>query len=956
MPRPVHSRLSTLATTTALATCGLVLVPVSGAHAAAPTATIVVADTALGVGETSLVTFTFSEAVTGFDNADLVVPHGTLGAVASSDGGVTWTATFTPSAGVTDTTNVITLDQAEVSDASAPPVAGVGTVDSNNFSIDTQRPTASIVLADSALAAGETTTVTVTFSEAVTGFTAADLGPENGTLAGLSSSDGGITWTATFTPTAAVDDETNVITLDNAGVADTAGNAGSGTTTSGNYVIDSVAPTATISLADPALTAGETSLVTITFSEPVSGFDNGDLTVPNGTLTGVASADGGTTWTATFTPTVDVTDATNVITLTNAGVTDVAGNAVTGTVASANFTIDTRRPAATIVVADAALAAGQTSLVTFTFGEAVTGFTNGDLTVPNGTLSAVSSSNGGSTWTATFTPSAGVNDPTNVITLTNAGVTDLAGNVGTGTSASNNYVLDSIRPTASIVVADSALSIGETATVTVSFSEAVTGFTNADLSIANGTLSALSSSNGGVTWVGTLTPATAVSDATNVITLANAGVTDVAGNPGTGSTTSNNYSVDTVRPTASIVLVDSVLGIGETSLVTVAFNEPVTGFTNADLSVANGTLSAVSTANGGMTWTATLTPTAGVNDTTNVITLANAGVSDVAGNLGAGTSTSNNYVIDSARPTSAIVVTDSTLEVGETSPVTVTFSEPVTGFTNADLTVANGALSPVTSTNGGVTWTATLTPSVATVDATNVITLANAGVQDLAGNTGGGTTTSNNYAVDTTPAADVVAPASAASGPAQTRNRKFRVNYVAADSASDVASVALFARAPGRAGFVKVATDAASQDGRFAFTGGADGTYAFYTVATDSAGNVEAAPVSPDHTTRLDTRAPVVTPAMGRGPLRFDLTDQRRLTLRFRADERVTYRFKVVRNGRLIRSFETKTSSRNVVKQGWNGRDDAGRRVKPGRYKVVLTATDAVGNSTTRAVRVLVTR
>ena len=77
-----------------------------------PTATVVVADSALKVGETSLVTITFSEAVSGFDNADLLVNNGTLSAVSSSDGGVTWTATFTPNAGITDTSNLISLKDA----------------------------------------------------------------------------------------------------------------------------------------------------------------------------------------------------------------------------------------------------------------------------------------------------------------------------------------------------------------------------------------------------------------------------------------------------------------------------------------------------------------------------------------------------------------------------------------------------------------------------------------------------------------------------------------------------------------------------------------------------------------------------------------------------------------------------------------------------------------------------
>jgi hypothetical protein len=43
-----------------------------------------------------------------------------------------------------------------------------------------------------------------------------------------------------------------------------------------------VRPTATIVVADPALTAGETSLVTITFSEAVTGFTNADLTASHG--------------------------------------------------------------------------------------------------------------------------------------------------------------------------------------------------------------------------------------------------------------------------------------------------------------------------------------------------------------------------------------------------------------------------------------------------------------------------------------------------------------------------------------------------------------------------------------------------------------------------------------------------------------------------------------------------
>ncbi|WP_166217909.1 Ig-like domain-containing protein [Pseudomonas atagonensis] len=737
------------------------------AYVEPPTATIVMSDTALKIGETSLVTITFSRAVTGFTNADLTIANGTLTSVSSSDGGLTWTATFTPTNNITDSTNLITLDNTGVV-AISDGVAGVGTTNSVNYAIDTARPTVSIVMSDTALKIGDTSLVTFTFNEAITGFTNADLTIANGTLSAVSSSDGGITWTGTFTPTASVTDTTNLITLDNTGIADLAGNAGSGTTDSANYVVDTVRPTATIVVADTSLAAGETSLVTITFSEAVSGFTTADLTVANGLLSGLSSSDGGITWTVTLTPTASITDTTNLITLDNTGVVDLAGNAGSGTTNSNNYAIDTARPTATIVVADTVLKIGETSLVTITFSEAITGFTNADLTIANGTLTAVSSSDGGITWTATFTPTASITDATNLITLNNTGIADLNGNAGSGTTDSNNYAIDTVRPTATIVVADNNLRIGETSLVTITFSEAVSGFTNADLTIANGTLSAVSSSDGGITWTATFTPSASITDATNLITLDNTGIVDLSGNAGSGTTDSNNYAIDTVRPTATIVVADSNLTAGETSLVTITFSEAVSGFTNADLTIANGTLTAVSSSDGGITWTATFTPNVGVNDATNLIALANTGISDLSGNAGSGTTNSNNYTIDTVVPTATIIIADNSLKIGETSLVTITFSEAITGFTNADLTIANGTLSAVSSSDGGITWTATFTPTSSITDASNLITLDNSGVQNLSGNAGSGTTDSNNYSIDTVRPTATIVVADTALGVGQT--------------------------------------------------------------------------------------------------------------------------------------------------------------------------------------------
>ncbi len=320
-------------------------------------------------------------------------------------------------------------------------------------------------------------------------------------------------------------------------------------------------------------------------------------------------------------------------------------------------------------------------------------------------------------------------------------------------AANQALVVDGVLPTASIVVADSALSSGETSTVTITFSEAVSGLSLDDFSVANGALSNLSTLDN-ITYTATLTPDAAVTAASNLITLDNSGVQDLAGNAGSGSTHSGNYAIDTQRPTASIVLSDTTLIAGETATVTITFSEAVSGLTTDDFSVVNGSLSGLASSDGGLTWIATLTPDANITSTnvdatSNLITLDNSGVQDLAGNAGSGSTHSGSYAIDTQRPTASIVVADSALSSGETSTVTITFSEAVRGLTTDDFSVANGSLSGLASSDGGLTWTATLTPNVNATAAGNLITLDNTGVQDRRGNTGLGMTDSNAYAIDT---------------------------------------------------------------------------------------------------------------------------------------------------------------------------------------------------------------
>ncbi|MGI0483729.1 Ig-like domain-containing protein, partial [Geminocystis sp. CENA526] len=187
-----------------------------------------------------------------------------------------------------------------------------------------------------------------------------------------------------------------------------------------------------------------------------------------------------------------------------------------------------------------------------------------------------------------------------------ATITDQAGNTSApGTDSA--IVGDTTAPTVSITIADTALSIGETTTVTFQFSEAVIGFDNSDVTVENGTLGTLTSNDGGITWVGTFTPTANIEDTSNLITVANT-YTDLAGNAGS-SATSDNYSIDTLAPTLTIS--DNVPGVANGPVTfTFTFSEAVTGFTADDVTVTNGNKGTFTTVNG-QTYTLVVTPTGG---------------------------------------------------------------------------------------------------------------------------------------------------------------------------------------------------------------------------------------------------------------------------------------------------------------------------------------------------------
>ena len=164
--------------------------------------------------------------------------------------------------------------------------------------------------------------------------------------------------------------------------------------------------TPTVTITASQVSDGDTSAdssITLTFitSASTTNFAAGDVTVSGGTLTNFIGFQ--TEYAVTFTPsavgatTIDV--AANTFTNTATGISNVAATQF-------NWTYS---PAPTMTITAAEVNDGDTSndtslSVTFTASQSTTNFAIGDVVVGGGTLSNFSGS--GTTYTATFTPSA----------------------------------------------------------------------------------------------------------------------------------------------------------------------------------------------------------------------------------------------------------------------------------------------------------------------------------------------------------------------------------------------------------------------------------------------------------------------------------------------------------------------------------------------------------------------
>src|SRR6218665_3770833 len=299
-------------------------------------------------------------------------------------------------------------------------------------------------------------------------------------------------------------------------------------------------------------------------------------------------------------------------------------------------------------------------------------------------------------------------------------VYDVAGTGNAATSAT--FIVDTRAPTLTgtpTISNPNLARANQVSTITFAFSERInttsftqTSFTTADLTIpaGMGTRENLRTTDGGRSWQVDLRAPANLAANTEVkdlqIGINMAGITDIAGNPGTGNVNLVTYNIDNKPPSATIVvtLIPTTSNNDRLISITITFDEEVTGFTADNIDFSNVHIGArpgadrtgaLNRSPDGRTYTLTYTVAADTEGATNTVRLFNLNtIRDSAGNAVAVNPTTTNFEIDARAPTVTVTMDKERLTAGETATVTFTFSETVPGFGDSSIVMhgANGEI------------------------------------------------------------------------------------------------------------------------------------------------------------------------------------------------------------------------------------------------------------------------
>ena len=470
-----------------------------------------------------MLTFTFSEPVTGLTVDAFTIGGGEVNSITPSSGyHTTYTLTLTPT---TTGQVVLRLLANSVTDRDGNTGPGIPAT-LTTFSLgapDTTAPTVDFGTIDVGVI-GTQQTHTIRFNQIVTGFAATDITATGATVNSRSGS--GDTYMITFTPTLT----SFTLTLAADSVSDTAATPNTGPATE---------PAAARSVTGSAVLSADADLATLSITD-----NNGNPVTPNeaiapDTLTYTATAPSDTT---SVTITVTAADSNAEVDLDSLGTNtgnfgfrdEMQSFAIEITAADGTtrklyrltitraVSVDTTAPSATFGAVTIG-AVGTQQTVGLTFDEAVTGLAADDFSATGATVDSVSGS--GDTWSITYTPTAAAF----TLTLAANSVEDTAATPNPGPAAAataTGTAVDTTAPSATFGTIDVGV-IGTAQTVGLTFDEAVTGLEAGDFS-GSTDVTVDSVTGSGDTWSITFTP----SETSFTLTLAADSVEDLAGNMG----------------------------------------------------------------------------------------------------------------------------------------------------------------------------------------------------------------------------------------------------------------------------------------------------------------------------------------------------------------------------------------------------------------------------------------
>ena len=625
------------------------------------------------------VTFTWSEDVTGFETGDVTVTGGTKGTFTATDAR-TYTLVVTPASGsdvvVTVAANAATDGSANTGPASAVEATAVW---------DAAAPTVGISGVPSKINSTSDLTVTFRWSEDVTDFATGDVAVTGGTKGTFSATSAKV-YTLVVTPTGSVD----VVVTVAADAATDGVNTGPAAAVEATAVWDAAIPTVGIGGVPSKITSTTAFTATFTFSEDVTNFAVGDVTVTGGTK-GTFTATNAREYTLSVTPSgnEDV-----VVTVRANAATDGVN---TGPAAAVEATAVWDATAPTVGIGGVPSKINSTAAFTATFrwSEDVTDFETGDVTVTGGTKGTFAAT-GARTYTLVVTPASG----SSVVVTVRANAATDGANAGPAAAVTATATWDAAAPTVGISGVPSKINSTAAFTGTFRWSEDVTDFEAGDVTVTGGTKGTFTATSARE-YTLAVTPS---GNADVVVTVAADSATDGA-NTGPAAAVATTATWDATAPTVGISGVPSKINSTAAFTGTFTWSEDVTDFEAGDVTVTGGTKGTF-TATSAREYTLAVTPSGNADV---VVTVAKDAATGGV-NTGPAAAVEATAAWDVAAPTVGISDVPSKINSTTVFTATFTFSEDVTDFETGDVTVTGGTKGTFAATDAR-TYTLVVTPA-----------------------------------------------------------------------------------------------------------------------------------------------------------------------------------------------------------------------------------------------------